>query len=170
MYMDPEPQYRRAAFAAGCFWDAEAAFRRLDGIIETVTGYTGGSVPRPAYEQVETGTTGHAQAVGIVYDPAVIAYDQLLDLFWEIHDPAQAGGQGDYSGDQYRSVIFWFDEEQRDAAIASRSRVAASARFQGRPILTEILPAAEFWPAEECHQQFYEKCGRGLGASRQIFE
>ncbi len=96
MYMDPEPQYRRAAFAAGCFWDAEAAFRRLDGIIETVTGYTGGSVPRPAYEQVDTGTTGHVQAVGIVYDPAVIPYDQLLDLFWEIHDPTQAGGQGDY--------------------------------------------------------------------------
>lgn len=166
---DPVPP-KRATFAAGCFWDVEAAFRKIPGVLETVAGYTGGTLPDPGYEQVGTGTTGHAEAVGIVYDPAVVPYDQLLELFWTIHDPTQIGGQGDYSGTQYRSVIFYHDDGQRAAAIASRDLLVAAKRFGDRPVTTEILPATTFWPAEECHQQFYEKCGRSFCASRQIWE
>jgi len=162
----PDRQPGRATFAAGCFFDSEAAFRHIKGVIETVTGYTGGSVPDPTYEQVETGTTGHVEAVGIVYDPAIITYDQLLEIFWNIHDPSRGDGQGDYSGPQYRSVIFYHDEEQKAAALASRNRLAASKHYGDRPIVTEILPASTFWRAEECHQQFYEKCAQGFCTCR----
>jgi peptide-methionine (S)-S-oxide reductase len=168
--MEQNGQPQKATFAAGCFWDVEAAFRDVDGILETVTGYTGGSLPDPGYEQVETGMTGHAEAVGIVYDPSVVSYDQILDVFWGMHDPAQTGGQGEYSGSQYRSVIFYHNEEQKTAAMKSRDRLAASEKYRNRPIHTEILPASEFWPAEECHQQFYEKCGQGYCTSRKIWE
>lgn len=169
--MEPNgSRYEKATFAAGCFWDAEAAFRKADGIVETVTGYTGGLVSDPTYEQVESGTTGHAEAVGIVFDPAVITYEKLLDIFWQIHDPAQEGGQGEYAGSQYRSIIFYHDEGQKASAIKSRDRLAASQQYRHLPILTEILPAATFWPAEECHQRFYEKCALGHGTSRQIRE
>jgi methionine-S-sulfoxide reductase len=163
-------RYERATFAAGCFWDVEAAFRRVDGVLDTVTGYTGGQLPDPTYEQVESGTTGHAEAVGIVFDPAVVSYVRLLDLFWTIHDPAQAGGQGEYTGPQYRSLIFFHDEGEKIAATESRDRLIASGGRGDRPILTEILPATTFWPAEECHQRFYEKCALGYGTSRQIWE
>jgi peptide-methionine (S)-S-oxide reductase len=169
-YMEQTSRFERATFAAGCFWDVEAAFRKTDGVLETVAGYTGGSLPDPSYEQVESGSTGHVESVGMVYDPAVVSYDRLLDIFWNIHDPAQAGGQGDYTGSQYRSVIFYHSDEQKNAATMSRERLAASAAYRDRRVLTEILPAAEFWPAEECHQQFYEKCGQGYCASRQIPE
>jgi len=167
---DPSARPEKASFAAGCFWDVEAAFRRVEGVLETVAGYTGGSVPDPGYEQVESGTTGHAEAVGIVFDPGVISYEQLLDLYWQMHDPAQAGGQGEYSGSQYRSVIFYHNEARKAAAIRSRDRLAASDKYRDRPILTEIVPASEFWPAEECHQRFYEKCGQGYCTSRKIWE
>jgi methionine-S-sulfoxide reductase len=167
---DPSARPEKATFAAGCFWDAEAAFRRVDGVLETVAGYTGGSVPDPGYEQVQSGTTGHAEAVGVVFDPAVVSYEALLEIFWSIHDPAQAGGQGEYAGSQYRSAIFYHNEEQKTAAILSRDRLAASEKYRNRPILTEILPASEFWPAEECHQRFYEKCGQGYCTSRKIWE
>ena len=160
----------KATFAAGCFWDVEAAFRPLDGIIETIAGYTGGSLPDPRYDQVSAGTTGHAEAVGIVYDPAVISYDQLLDLFWAIHDPTREDGQGDYTGPQYRSAIFYHDDDQKEASLASRDCLAASEKYGDRPIATEILPASVFWPAEECHQHFYEKCALGYCTSRQIDE
>lgn len=166
---EPE-QIKRATFAAGCFWDVEAAFRRVSGVIETMTGYTGGSVPDPSYDVVESDTTRHVQAVGIVFDPAVVMYETLLDTFWDIHDPRQAGGQGDYLGTRYRSVIFFHTPEQEHAARLSRDRIAAEGRYGSGPVLTEILPAESFWPAEECHQQFYEKCGRCFGASRQIYE
>lgn len=162
--------YKRAIFAAGCFWDVEAAFRRVDGVVETIAGFTGGSVADPPYELVESGTTGHAQAVGIVYDPAVLPYDRLLEIFWTLHDPTRPDGQGDYTGPQYRSAIWYFDDEQKATAIASRDRLAASGQYGSNPIVTEILPASEFWPAEECHQQFYEKCAGGFAASRQIYE
>lgn len=168
--MTGDPVYRKATFAAGCFWDVEAAFHNLDGVLETVVGYTGGSVPDPTYEQVAAGTTGHAEAVGVVFDPAVISYEALLDAFWEMHDPTQEGGQGDYTGPQYRSVIFYHDEEQREAATASRDRLAAEKRYGDRPIRTDILPATTFWPAEECHQQFYLRCGQSFVTSRQIWE
>ena len=157
---------RRATFAAGCFCDTEAAFRRIDGVIETVVGYTGGSLPGPTYEQVGTGTTGHVEAVGIVYDPGVITYDQLLEIFWTLHDPTRADGHDGYSGSQYRPVIFYHDEDQRKAALVSRDRLVASGRYGDRPIVTEILPASRFWPAEECHQRFYEKCAQGFCTSR----
>jgi peptide-methionine (S)-S-oxide reductase len=166
---DPSTRLEKATFAAGCFWDVEAAFRKVEGVLETVTGYTGGSLPDPGYEQVESGTTGHAEAVGIVFDPDVVSYDQLLDIFWGVHDPTQACRQGEYSGSQYRSVIFWHNNDQKTAAMKSRDRLTASEKYDC-PILTEILPASVFWPAEECHQQFYEKCGRGYGTSRQINE
>jgi len=168
--MDDHARPAKATFAAGCFWDVEAAFRRLDGIVETVAGFTGGSLPDPGYDQVSAGTTGHAEAVGIVYDPMVISYDQLLERFWSLHDPTQPDGQGDYTGPQYRSVIFYHDEGQKEAALASRDRLAASEKYGDRPIVTEILPASVFWPAEECHQHFYEKCALGYCTTRQIDE
>lgn len=168
--MEQNNQPDKATFAAGCFWDVEAAFRKVEGVLETVTGYTGGSVANPSYEQVESGTTGHAEAVGIVYDPSVVSYDQLLDVFWDIHDPSRADGQGEYTGSQYRSVIFCHSEEQKTAAVKSRDRLAESEKYRNRPILTEILPATEFWPAEECHQRFYEKCRQGYCTSRKIWE
>jgi peptide-methionine (S)-S-oxide reductase len=167
---EPATLHERATFAAGCFWDVEAGFRNTDGILETIAGYTGGSAPNPGYEQVESGTTGHAEAVGIVFDPAVISYTRLLDMFWNIHDPTQAGGQGEYTGSQYRSLIFYHSREQKTAAEISRNRITASAKYRNRPVLTEILPAQVFWPAEECHQQFYEKCRLGYCTSRQMCE
>jgi peptide-methionine (S)-S-oxide reductase len=168
--MTTAPTYRKATFAAGCFWDVEAAFRNIEGVLETVTGYTGGFVPEPTYEKVGSGTTEHVEAVGVVYDPSIVTYDQLLDAFFALHDPTQEGGQGDYNGPQYRSVIFYHDEEQRTAALAARDRFVAEKRYSNRPILTEILPATTFWPAEECHQQFYAKCGQSYSTSRQIWE
>jgi methionine-S-sulfoxide reductase len=168
--MDDPTRFRKAIFAAGCFRDVEAAFRRLDGVIETVAGYAGGTVPDPGYEQVGTGTTGHAEVVGIVYDPSVISYQHLLDVFWTIHDPTRPDGQGDYTGPQYRSAIFYNDAQDREEASVSRDRLAASGTYGDRPIVTEILPAPVFWPAEECHQHFYEKCALGYCTSRQIDE
>jgi methionine-S-sulfoxide reductase len=168
--MEQSGRFEKATFAAGCFWDVEAAFRMTGGILETVAGYTGGTLPDPRYEQVESGSTGHAEAVGIVFDPAVITYDKLLEVFWNLHDPTQAGGQGDYRGVQYRSVIFWHNDNQKTAALNSRDRLQKSGKYGNRPVLTEILPASAFWPAEECHQQFYEKCGQRYGAGRQICE
>jgi peptide-methionine (S)-S-oxide reductase len=168
--MDDPTTLGKATFAAGCFWDIEAAFRRVEGVVETVTGYTGGTLPDPDYEQVSSGTTGHVEAVGIVYDPSVISYDQLLDMFWAMHDPTRPDGQGDYTGPQYRPVIFYHDEKQREAALASRNRLAASKKYGEHLLVTEILPASTFWPADECHQQFYEKCSLGYCTSRQIYE
>jgi methionine-S-sulfoxide reductase len=157
-------------FAAGSFWEAEAAFRRVDGVIETVVGYAGGTLQDPDYGQVNTGTTGHVEVVGVVFDPARIPYRELLDIFWQMHDPSREDGQGDFTGPQYRSVIFFLNEDQKEAALASRDRLALSGRSGDRPVVTEIVPAPAFWPAEECHQQFYEKCARGYCTSRQIYE
>ncbi|MDD1681076.1 MAG: peptide-methionine (S)-S-oxide reductase MsrA [Methanoregula sp.] len=168
--MEQPGQPGKATFAAGCFWDVEAAFRKVEGVLETVAGYTGGSGANPSYEQVESGTTGHAEAVGIVYDPTVVSYNQLLDLFWEMHDPTHADWQGEYTGSQYRSIIFYHNEKQKTDAVKSRDRIAASEKYRNRPLLTEILPASEFWPAEECHQRFYEKCGQGYCTSHKIWE
>ncbi|NMB79161.1 MAG: peptide-methionine (S)-S-oxide reductase MsrA [Methanomicrobiales archaeon] len=165
-----DSRYDRAIFAAGCFWDVEAAFRHIPGVIETVAGYTGGSVPDPSYDQVDCGETDHVFAVGVVFDPTIISYQELLERFFRIHDPAQEGGQGDYTGSQYRSCIFVLTGEQKDLALTIREQLNASEPFRNRPVLTEILPAGQFWPAEESHQQFYEKCGQSYGASRQIYE
>jgi len=168
--MDDTDRYCRASFAAGCFWDVEAAFRRMDGIIATVTGYTGGTLPEPTYEQVGNGTSGHAEAVSVIFDPAIVSYNQLLEAFFAMHDPTGRDRQGDYTGPQYRSAIFYHDDDQRSAAIACLERIRLSGTCGDAPILTAILPATAFWPAEECHQQFYEKCGQSYCTSRQIDE
>ncbi|MGA8473432.1 MAG: peptide-methionine (S)-S-oxide reductase MsrA [Candidatus Cybelea sp.] len=145
-----------ATFAAGCFWGVESAFRQVPGVLEVVSGYTGGHAEDPTYRQVCSHTTGHAEAVEVTFDPARVTYDELLNLFWQIHDPTQLNRQGPHVGDQYRSAIFTHDSEQEQAAIASRDREQAKQR---RPIVTQILPAARFWPAEEYHQRYFEKNG-----------
>jgi peptide-methionine (S)-S-oxide reductase len=145
-----------ATFAAGCFWGVESAFREVPGVLEVVSGYTGGHAADPTYRQVCGHTTGHAEAIEVTFDPARVTYDELLNRFWEIHDPTQLNRQGPDVGDQYRSAIFTHDGEQERAAIASRDREQAKLR---RPIVTQILPAPRFWPAEEYHQRYFEKNG-----------
>lgn len=142
-----------ATFGAGCFWHVEDEFRRLPGVTATAVGYMGGSVDDPSYEQVCSHTSGHAEVVQVSYDPALVSYDELLRLFWEIHDPTQLNRQGPDVGSQYRSVIFWHTPEQQAQARASLAREAASPRYS-RAIVTAIEPAATFWRAEEYHQQY----------------
>jgi peptide-methionine (S)-S-oxide reductase len=155
---DQMDNYRTASFGAGCFWGVEAAFRQLEGVIEAESGYMGGSVKDPTYRMVCSGRTGHAEAVQVKYDPSRVSYEQLLDLFWEMHDPTTLNRQGPDVGSQYRSAIFFYDEEQRAAAEASKSRLAQAGKFK-RPIVTEIVPATEFYRAEEYHQRYYERTG-----------
>jgi peptide-methionine (S)-S-oxide reductase len=149
----------KATFAAGCFWGIEAAFRRVDGVVSTAVGYVGGSLEKPTYEDVCSGRTGHAEAVQLEFDPAKVSYDQLLELFWEIHDPTTLNRQGPDIGSQYRSAIFFHGPEQEAAVRASKERQVAAGRFRN-PIVTEIVPAATFWRAEDYHQQYFEKRGR----------
>ena len=146
-----------ATFAAGCFWGVEASFRRVKGIFSTRVGYTGGVTDHPTYQEVCTGSTGHAEAVEMIFDPATITYRELLDVFWEIHDPTQLNRQGLDVGTNYRSAIFTHSGEQQRLAEESRDELQASARFGSRRIVTEIVPAGMFWPAEEYHQQYFEK-------------
>jgi peptide-methionine (S)-S-oxide reductase len=147
-----------ATFAAGCFWGVEEAFRTLPGVIGTTVGYTGGTKREPTYREVCTGTTGHAEAVRVEFDPERVGYEQLLDVFWQNHDPTQVNRQGPDRGTQYRSEIFVHGEAQEAAARASKERQEASGRH-ARPIATRITPAADFWPAEEYHQQYLAKRG-----------
>ena len=149
---------KTATFAAGCFWGIEEAFRAVPGVVDAEVGYTGGATERPTYEQVCSDTTGHAEAVRVEYDPERVSYDDLLDVFWTVHDPTQRNRQGPDVGSQYRSAIVAHDDEQAAAATASRERLAASGRHD-RPIATEIGPAAPFWRAEEYHQRFLAKRG-----------
>jgi len=149
----------KATFGAGCFWGVEAAFRRLDGVTETAVGYAGGKTDNPSYEQVCSHATGHAEVVEVSYDPEQIAYEQLLAVFWAEHDPTQLNRQGPDVGDQYRSVIFVHDAEQRAAATTSRDRVQERL---SRPVVTQIEDAATFWTAEDSHQRYLEK--RGLAS------
>ena len=150
---------KRATFAAGCFWGPEARFRALDGVLEAEVGYTGGGVENPDYRSVCAGDTGHAEAVRLTYDPTKISFEELLNVFWEMHDPTQRNRQGADVGSQYRSAIFTHDEEQRAAAEQSRSDLEASDRVSGS-VVTEIQPAGPFWRAEEYHQRYLEKHGR----------
>ncbi len=145
-----------ATFAAGCFWGVEATFRAIEGVTATAVGYTGGHVANPSYEEVCTGTTGHAEAVRVEFDPDKVSYERLLEVFWDCHDPTQLNRQGPDIGTQYRSAIFYHDEIQKAAAEDSKARRAASGRHAA-PIVTEIVPAGEFWMAEEYHQQYFEK-------------
>lgn len=146
----------KATFAAGCFWGVEAAFRQLPGVLEVTSGYTGGHAERPSYRDVCTGTTGHAEAVQVEYDPQKVSYDTLLDAFWKIHDPTTPNRQGPDVGTQYRSAIFTHGAEQQRLAEASRDREQGN---QNKPIVTEILPAGAFYPAEDYHQRYFEKNG-----------
>lgn len=149
----------KATFAAGCFWHVEEAFRNVKGVVNTTVGFTGGTAESPTYKEVCTGRTHHAEAVLVEYDPGQISYDKLLDVFWELHDPTQLNRQGPDVGEQYRSAIFYYNKNQKDAAIASKERLQASNRMQGKRIMTEILPAGEFYKAEEYHQRYFEKRG-----------
>ena len=145
-----------ATFAAGCFWGVEAAFRQVPGVVEAVSGYAGGHTDNPTYRQVCGHGTGHAEAVEVTYDPQRVTYGQLLDLFWQMHDPTQLNRQGPDVGDQYRSAIFTYGPEQEREAIASRDH---EQQKYSRPIVTQIVPAPRFWPAEEYHQRYFEKNG-----------
>lgn len=149
---------RKAAFAAGCFWGVEAAFRRVKGVISTQACYAGGSFENPSYEDVCSGKTGHAETVLLEYDPDVITYEELLDVFWEIHDPTSVNCQGPDIGSQYRSVIFYFDNHQKNAANKSKTSLQSSGKHK-RDIATEIVPADKFYRAEDYHQRYYEKQG-----------
>ncbi|HMD98204.1 MAG TPA: peptide-methionine (S)-S-oxide reductase MsrA [Terriglobia bacterium] len=148
----------KATFAAGCFWGVEAAFRRVKGVVATTVGYTGGTLKEPTYQDVCTDRTGHAEAVQVEYDPAQVSYADLLSVFWENHDPTQLNRQGPDFGTQYRSAIFFHDAQQEAAARASKEKLESSGRYK-RPIVTQILPASEFYRAEEYHQRYLEKRG-----------
>ncbi|MFZ1126867.1 peptide-methionine (S)-S-oxide reductase MsrA [Methanoregula sp.] len=151
-------EVQTATFGAGCFWGVEAAFRKVPGVISTEVGYAGGNTKNPRYEEVCTGRTGHAEAVRLLYDPDVVTYRELLATFWSIHDPTQKNRQGPDIGTNYRSVIFYHTPDQKQIAAQSKEELERSGRFK-RPVVTEIVPAMEFWRAEEYHQQYHEKHG-----------
>jgi len=148
----------QATFAAGCFWGVETAFRNLDGVKNTAVGYMGGMTEKPAYENVCTGTTGHAEVVQVEFDTETVTYDDLLNLFWNAHNPTTLNRQGPDIGTQYRSGIFYHNETQLAAAKLSLEKVNTSGKFS-QPVVTEISPAGEFNRAEEYHQQYLEKRG-----------
>ncbi|MBK1858446.1 peptide-methionine (S)-S-oxide reductase MsrA [Cerasicoccus arenae] len=143
-----------ATFGAGCFWCTEAVMQRLPGVHRVESGYMGGVVPNPTYKEVSTGTTEHAEVIQVHYDPSVITYDQLLAMFWKLHDPTQLNRQGADVGTQYRSAIFYHSDEQKEAAL--KSKTAAQKKFEDM-IVTEITPASEFYVAEDYHQDYYEQ-------------
>ena len=148
----------KATFGAGCFWGVEAAFRQVQGVTATTVGYSGGRFENPTYKDVCSGHTGHAEVVEVQFDPAVVSYDRLLDVFWENHDPTTLNRQGPDVGEQYRSAIFYHTPEQEAAARASKEALEQSGKYR-RPIVTEIIPASTFYRAEDYHQQYFEKRG-----------
>ena len=149
-----DSKFHQATFAGGCFWCVEADFEKIDGVIEAVSGYTGGTVENPSYEQVSSGTTGHLEAVQVTYDPDKVSYRQLLEVFWRHIDPTDAGGQFVDRGPQYRSAIFYHAQAQKEMAESSKQDLAQSGKFD-RPIATEILPLQTFYPAEDYHQDYW---------------
>lgn len=155
-YQADQPYEERAIFAGGCFWCMVEPFETRPGIIMVVSGYTGGHVAQPTYDQVATQTTGHVEAVEIIFDSRVVSYQDLVELFWQITDPTDDGGQINDRGAQYRPIIFTLNQEQRRIAEASKQRLVDSGRYQ-KPIVTKIEAATTFWPAENYHQQFYQK-------------
>ncbi len=148
----------KATFGAGCFWGVEETFRKINGVKDTAVGYTGGTLQDPTYKDVCTNESGHAEVVQVTYDPAEVSYDQLLDVFWNAHNPTTLNRQGPDWGTQYRSVIFFHSPEQEAAARASKEKLEKSGRFN-RPIVTQIVPAVVFYRAEEYHQRYLEKRG-----------
>jgi peptide-methionine (S)-S-oxide reductase len=149
---------KKATFGAGCFWGIEATFRQAPGVFETAVGYSGGHLANPTYENVCTDRTGHAEVVRVEYDPAKVSFEQLLEVFWMSHDPTQLNRQGPDFGSQYRSVIFYHDEEQKREAEASKAQFESLGRYR-RPIVTQIVPEEPFYRAEEYHQQYLKKRG-----------
>lgn len=144
-----------ATFAGGCFWCTEAIFKRLKGVISVTSGYSGGERERPSYEEVSSGRTGHAEAVQIVFDPKIISFGRLMDVFWATHDPTTLNRQGGDTGTQYRSVIFYNSDKQKEEAFSSKKRLEDEKIYKD-PIVTEIVPFTSFYPAEEYHQDYYE--------------
>jgi peptide-methionine (S)-S-oxide reductase len=150
-----------ASFAAGCFWGVEARFRETPGVIDAVSGYMGGHIDNPTYKQVCAGDTGHAEAVQVTFDDQQVSFRDLLDVFFEMHNPTTLNRQGPDFGSQYRSAIFWHSEEQRDAAQEKIREVDASGAWPN-PVVTQVAEAGEFWRAEEYHQRYFEKNGGGF--------
>ncbi len=160
-----------AVFAAGCFWGVEATFDAVEGVVSTRVGYTGGSAADPTYKQVCRGRTGHAEAVEVVYDPAVVSYEDLLEVFWSTHNPTTRNRQGADIGSQYRSAIFFHDPEQKAAATGSKAKLAAELesapglfrRMKPKTVVTEVSPAATFYEAEPYHQRYFDRHGIACG-------
>lgn len=148
----------KATFAAGCFWGVESAFCQVEGVISTTVGYSGGHTKNPTYEEVCTDKTGHAESVLIEFNPELITYEKLLELFWSIHDPTTLNRQGPDIGSQYRSIVFYHSEEQKNMAINTKDKLEKSKRFS-RKIVTEIIPSTVFYKAEEYHQKYFQKHG-----------
>jgi len=151
-----QQKLEKATFAAGCFWCTEEAFEKVPGVVSAVSGYMGGNVRNPSYEQVSSGRTGHAEAVQVTFDPVKVSYEKLLDTFWLNHDPTVTNRQFCDSGSQYRPAIFYRSEEQKRLAEASKAKWEKDKPFR-QPILTPIVPASDFWPAEDYHQDYYKK-------------
>ncbi len=157
--MNSSPPTEKATFAAGCFWGVEALFQKVPGVISTQVGYTGGQTINPTYQEVCTNTTGHAEAIEIEFDPNQISYEKLLQIFWDNHNPTTLNRQGVDIGSQYRSVIFYHNEQQAKIARQSKNNLENSGKFN-QPIVTEIIPATRFFPAEEYHQNYCNKHGK----------
>ena len=151
-----QQKLEKGTFAAGCFWCTEEAFDKLPGVVSTTSGYMGGRKKHPTYEEVSAGSTGHAEVVQVVYDPAKLSYERLLEQFWLNHDPTVTNRQFCDAGSQYRPAIFYHSDEQRRLAEASKAKWEKDKPFR-QPILTPIVPAGEFWPAEDYHQDYYKK-------------
>ncbi|NUM87614.1 MAG: peptide-methionine (S)-S-oxide reductase MsrA [Bdellovibrionales bacterium] len=145
-----------ATLAGGCFWGVEELVRKLPGVTGTLVGYTGGATERPRYEEVKKGSTGHAEAVEIIFDPKKTSYEEILRFFFRLHDPTTANRQGNDVGSQYRSAIFFHSKEQRETASRVKAEVDASGKWK-KPVVTEIVPAVRFWPAEDYHQDYLQK-------------
>ncbi|CAN5572284.1 peptide-methionine (S)-S-oxide reductase MsrA [soil metagenome] len=156
-----QSNYETATFGAGCFWGVEAAYRQIQGVKSTRVGYAGGNTTKPTYREVCAGNTNHAEVVEVTFDPTRVSYEELLDVFWANHDPTQVNRQGPDVGTQYRTVVFFHSAEQEKSALASRDTVQEQS---ARPIATQIVPAEEFWEAEDYHQQYLEK--RGLSTCK----
>ncbi len=149
----------KATFGAGCFWGVEAAFRKIEGVVSTSVGYMGGHFPNPCYLDVLSRITGHAEVVQVEYDPQYVSYDDLLAVFWDIHDPTTLNRQGPDRGEQYRSAIFFHNAQQEEAAKRSKAKQQKSGRFD-QDIVTQITPAGAYYLADQEHQQYFEKKGR----------
>jgi len=150
----------KATFAAGCFWGVEDLFSKVKGVTATMVGYSGGHTETPTYKEVSRGNTGHAESVQLEFDPSVVSYREILDVFWDLHDPTTPNRQGPDVGSQYRSIIFYHSEEQHKEALASRERLEKSGKYRGK-VVTEITPAGPFYKAEEYHQKYFQKAGGG---------